>query len=1017
MKKSCERDGRRMKKLFQAFLFVGAIWFCMPGAMAQTRQVTGTVSDANGPVIGATVMVEGTTTGTNTDGQGRYRINMPQAGGTLTFSFMGYTTQQVRVTNQTAVDVVLQEAATDLDDVVVIGYGTARKRDLTGSVVSMKADDIVIAPTTNVMEALQGKISGMDIVRSSGQLGSEMNVLLRGNRSIYGSNTPLFIIDGIPGSYDSVNPSDIESVDVLKDASSTAIYGSAGANGVVIITTKRGKEGKVTVNFDAYYGFSGKPEYKHGMTGQEWVDYRREAYKYQNGQYPSDMGAILTDPDKLALYNAGKWIDWVDEAAGRTATTQRYNLSVTGGNAKTRLYASMSYEKEEGLLRNEDRNRYSLRTNIDQEIFEWASIGVTSNLVYGLQNRGMSNTFTNSISRFPLGDPYNEDGSIKYEYAPKHYTPLGDFIYNQYVNETRSTAINANAYLELRPLKGLTFRTTVNGILSNSRAGRYWGKQANASLPTYASTPHASINNRYGYGYTWENILSYNTTIAEDHNISATLVTSWNKSQDEANLNEGSGQQLDSWSFYRLMSATDQHIESSYSQTQKMSYAGRVNYSYKGKYLFSASIRRDGVSWLSEGHKWDNFPAVSAAWRISDEAFMKSSSDWLSNLKLRVGYGVTGNSGGVGAYSTLTTSYAYSSAGISIDGQIVPFNQYTGTYGNPGLGWEKSYNLNIGVDLGLFDQRIDLAVDWFTTKTKDLLFSRRMPVTSGVTGWGAPLSSWENIAETSNKGIEFTLNTRNFVKRDFTWNTTLTFTYSKEKIESLPAGDLPAESLFIGEPIKSRYGYKYAGIWGTDASQADLDLYGVKPGWVKIETTDQNGDGGRHQYNTNDRQILGHSNPDYIIGLNNTFTYKNFDLTVFAMARYGQTINSDLLGWYNSRIGDDNNQLSGTNYWTENNQGAHYPVPGYATEQSTYLGAVTIFDGSFIKVKNITLGYTLPKNISRIAKMERLRIYATAYNPFIYTKEKELKGTDPETGGSDSFPLYRQFVFGINITF
>lgn len=992
---------------------------------AKVSRVSGIIYDENAEaMIGVSVKIKGKPVGTISDTKGKFTLDIPDGATVIEVSYIGYKTQSVSITGENLV-IRMEPDTKTLDDVVVIGYGTVKKKDLTGAVVSMKNEDITIAPTSNVMEALQGKISGMDIIKTSGQVGKDVDILLRGSRSIYGSNTPLFIIDGIAGSYNQINPSDVESVDVLKDASSTAIYGSAGANGVVMITTKRGKEGKTTVNFDSYYGFSGTPNYFHGMTGDEWTNYQREAYKYLNGQYPADMSAVLTDANKLAAYNAGKWIDWVDEAAGNTATNQKYSLSITGGSAKSKVFSSISYERQEGLLSNEKMDRYAMRLNIDQEIFSWAKAGFTSNLNYSITDNGVKNTFTKAISAFPLGDAYDENGDINYEYATNEYTPLGDFIKNQFVDNTRATYVNANAFLEITPLKGLSLKTVISGSLDNSRRGQYWGAKATANRPTYAGSPHAEITNSYGNGYTWENILSYNKTFLKDHTVSGTFVTSWSKNQDESNKAAGSGQNLDSWTYYRLLAATSARVESDFGQTQKSSYAARINYSYKGKYLLTVSNRWDGVSWLSVGRKWDSFPAAALAWRISDESFMESTQDWLNNLKLRVGYGVTGNSGGVGSYSTTTTPYAYSSSGVTIDGKIVPFTQYTGTYGNTSLGWEKSKNMNYGLDMSFFDSRLSATVELFNTRTEGLLFKRTMPITSGVTGWGAPLTSWENIAETSNKGLEVTINSYNIKTKDFSWNTTLSVTWGKEKIESLPSGDLISESLFVGSPIKSLYGYKYSGIWGSDTPAETLTAYGVKAGWVKIQTVPktttgvdgvETSDNGVHKYSESDRQILGHTNPDYIVGLNNAFTYKQFDFSAFVMARYGQTIASDLIGWYTAKTGSSSNQIAGVDYWTSTNQNAYYPVPGSGSEQAV-MAALKYRDGSFIKVKNITLGYTLPQKISGIAKMQKCRIYATAYNPFLYVKDEQLRGTDPESNGSDSFPLYKQYVFGLNITF
>ena len=987
-------------------------------SVMQGKTIKGQILDETGEsMIGVSVLVKGTTIGTVTDFDGNYTLEVPSGKNILEISYIGYKTKEITIGNNSLINIKMEPDTQALDEVVVIGYGTVKKRDLTGAVASMKNEDVTVAPTSNVMEALQGKIAGMDIVKSSGQVGEDVSILLRGSRSIYGSNEPLFIIDGIPGSYSQVNPSDIESVDVLKDASSTAIYGSAGANGVVIITTKRGKEGKATVNFDAYYGFSGSPNYKHGMVGDEWVNYQREAYKYKNGDYPSDMSALFGNQDYTDAYNAGKWIDWIDEASGNTATTQKYSLSVSGGSEKTKIFASTSYNREEGLLSNDNLNKYSLRLNIDQEIFSWAKMGFTSNLTYQDRNQGVKNTFTKGLSSFPLGDAYDQNGKINHEYITGQYSPLGDFIEDQYVNNTRSTYLNVSGYLELSPIKDFTFTSRINGTLSDSRQGQYWGDQCNANRPSYAGSPHAAITNKNAWNYTWENILSYNTTIAKDHNIGGSVITSWNKNQNDSSLAAASGQMVDRWSFWRLASCASQHVESDFAQTQKMSFAVRFNYSYKGKYLFTFSNRWDGVSQFSAGHKWDSFPAGAIAWRISDEPFMNVAKNWLNNLKLRVGYGITGNSGGVDAYGTTTQAYVYTGNGLTLNGQNSSFTQYTGTYGSKDLGWEKSYNWNVGLDYGILNNRVDGSIEWFKTTTKGLLFKRTLPITSGLTGWGSPLSIWQNIAETSNQGVEVTINSHNIKTKDFSWNTTLSVTWSKEKIEKLPDGDLISENLFVGHSIKSIYGYKYTGIWGTNTPQDILDAYGVKPGFIQIETLEKDGDGGVHKYSTNDRQVLGHTNPDWIVGLNNTFTYKNFDLSVFAMARYGQTINSDLLGYYTAEQSVTTNQLAGADYWTENNQGAYYPAPGTGSEQSTVISALRVRDGSFIKVKNITLGYTFPVNISRKALMEKCRIYATAYNPFIYVKDKQLKGTDPETNGSDAFPTFRQFVFGVNLTF
>lgn len=654
-------------------------------------------------------------------------------------------------------------------------------------------------------------------------------------------------------------------------------------------------------------------------------------------------------------------------------------------------------------------------------INKYANIGFTSNLTYSDRGRDVKNTFTKSMTSFPLGDPYNEEGKLNHEYINGQYSPLGNYIENQYDNNTKSIYINSIGYLEINPIKGLKLRTQISTTLANSRTGSYIGKEANANQPSYASSPWAQKDNSNTWAYTWENILSYNADI-KDHSFGAQFITSYNKNTNEV-TNAGSGEFLiDSWQYHRLASGVNNYTYSDYSRSQKMSYAFRVNYNYKGRYLLTFSNRWDGVSWFSEGHKWDSFPAGAVAWRISEESFMENTRGWLDNAKLRVSYGVTGNAGGTGAYVTQSQAYYYTNWGVTVNGQNSAFTQYTGTYAGGDLGWEKSYNWNIGLDFGVINNRIDGSIEWFKTDTKGLLFKRTVPITSGISGWGSPLSSWQNLAKTTNHGLEFTINSRNIVSKDFNWTTTLTATWSKEKIKSLPDGDLIAESLFEGYPIKSIYSWKYAGIWGTNDDAELMKTLNVEPGFIKIETVEKfdedgnNGDGGIHPYSNDDRQILGHENPNWILGLNNQFTYRDFDLNVYMMGRFGQTIQSNLLGYYNASNSILTNQLAGVDYWTEDNQDAYYPRPGSGSRQSTVLPSLRIADGSFVKIKNITLGYTLPRKLTQKAMIERLRVYFTAYNPWIIVNDRRLKGTDPETGGSDAFPTYKQFVFGLNLT-
>lgn len=599
---------------------------------AQTKTVKGTVLDENGePLIGVSIVVKGTGTGTITDFDGKFSIDLPGGSKELLVSYIGYKDQTITVTGSSPLSVKMIPDTQALDEVVVIGYGTVKKRDLTGAVTSVKSGDITVSPVNNPMEALQGKVAGLDIMKSSGKAGSDVDIQLRGTRSIYGSNSPLFIIDGIQGSYNQVNPADIESIEVLKDASSTAIYGSAGANGVVIITTKQGKTGKATVNFDAYVGVSGFAKFPHGMTGDEYVNLKREAWRTKNNEeYPEFMSTIFDKQGVLDAYDAGKWIDWVDEVMGKNGVQQNYNLSITGGTEKTKIFASLNYNNEEGLIKNDNRKRYSMRLNLDQSIFSWAKVGFNTNLTYTDGNTRNQSVFVNALTFLPLGDVYDAGGNINYEYCKDggKVNPMADEAKDQYVNNTRSTYFTGNAYLELTPLKGLTFKSVLGTTLSNSRNGVFFGKKSIANITSGYQAPLAEIYNSASYAYRWENVLTYNFTLAKDHSFGVTGITSYSKNQDEANESHAQGQELAAQSFHNLSAGTEKvQVASSFSQTQSMSYAFRLNYSYKGKYLFTFSNRWDGVSHLAAGHKWDAFPAAAIGWRISDETFMEKTQN------------------------------------------------------------------------------------------------------------------------------------------------------------------------------------------------------------------------------------------------------------------------------------------------------------------------------------------------------------------------------------------------------
>ncbi len=989
--------------------------FAFVANSVSAQSISGTVKDSNGePIIGASILEKGTSNGTVTDLDGNFTLKISNKKN-IVVSYVGMESQEVNPIGKSNVNVVLKNKGYDLDDVVVIGYGTIKKRDLTGAVSSVKAEDIVRTPTTNIMEAIQGQVAGFDITRSSGEVGAKMNLVLRGNRSIYGNNAPLFIIDGMEGSYDELNPNDIESIEVLKDASSTAIYGAAGANGVILVTTKNAKKDKFEINLNAYVGFNKVTSFPEVRMGEDYINFRREAMRTSGNWTSPEDDATLFPAHYQTLIDNGNWVDWFKEGS-QTGVMQEYNLSTSYANDKINAFASMNYTDTQGTLKGDELKRYSLRTRLDFTPNKIVKYGLNLYAMYGNNDKRNSRIWNRMMCTPPVGIPYNEDGSINYypiEGDGTIPTPLTDMGQGQYVNNVKTISIAPQGYLELTPLKGFSYKTVLGGYFRNRKQGIYQGIHSWNGLQDGQST--AETPNTFTYNYKWQNILSYNLDIKEDHHLTFTGVTEWSKGRTEGSNAIGHGFDTDDYAYHNLAAGTGTpSVESSYTQTQMMSYIIRAMYSYKSRYLLTLSNRWDGSSKLSEGHKWDSFPAVAAAWRISDEPFMESTRKWLDNLKLRVSYGVTGNDG-LGAYGTL----AYSQAGmLGFQETGLPYSTYSTSIANLGLGWEKSYSWDIGLDAAILNNRVDFAIDWYRTDTKDLLYQRALPAATGGTMNGVDFSTfsiWQNIGKTRNTGLEVAINSRNILTKDFTWTTSLSFSTNKEEVVATTStSPLQFNDYYLieGEPVYTYYMYKYLGIWKESEAEAAAK-YNQKPGTIHI--LDVNDDG---VYNGDDYQIIGNGSPKWMGSLSNFFTYKWFDLSFQLIARWDYTLQYGITGWY--RNDGINPTPKVCDYYTPENQNARYPRPDSGASQDTYQGSSSInyFDGSYIKLKNLTFGYTLPKNILRTLNIEKARLYFTASNPFIWTKNEYLKNYDPEKGGNDDdAPLSKQFVFGVNLTF
>lgn len=1073
-----------MNQIKKVLMALALLFTC---TIASAQGVSGTVKDASGePLIGVSVSQNGKAMAV-TDMDGHFTVPNAKKGSVLSISYIGYKSVDVKVGSSSTLDITLQEDNANLDEVVVIGYGTVRKRDALGAISSVKSEEIKQAPVMNAMEGLQGKIAGMDVTRTSGAAGTSPTILLRGTRSLDGSNSPLYVIDGISGgSIDNINPNDIESIEVLKDASSTAIYGSAGANGVIIVTTKQGRPGKVQVDFNAYLGINTMPAYPETYQGEDWINYMADGYKEYYGQsiwdeYPDREEALNRLFDDYGLkdaavqcYKEGKLINWKDEIL-KTGVQQNYNISVRGGNEKMNSYMSMGYQNEKGMYRKDNYQAITFRAGSTYNINSIVSVGFQSQLAYKDRDRRNSR-LSKTLTVAPVGEVYNEDGTLK-EYPTGDNTDyvniMADDIAYAYLNNTKSTSLRISPFVEIRPLKGLSFKSLASFSLSNSRNGTWNGLNTYYKLTgsdANAGKREASQTHNNGWGVQWQNIVNYNIKIKDIHDITLTGIMEWNANKSESMYGYNNQFDYDFYTYYNLSAGLQPSLSSSFSKTQKLSYAGRINYNLLGRYLFTATMRWDGASQLY--HKWDSFPSVAVGWRISDEPWMESTKSWLDNLKLRVGWGITGNSN-INAYSSLTL-VEDSQNNLNLGGGKVHNYILTQAVANYDLGWEKSYNWNVGIDFSFLNNRIDGSLEFYSTDSKGVLYKRPLPSVYGVYNAKNNYTMMSNIAKTLNKGIELTLNTRNIVKKDFQWTSTFTFARNVEKLKNINLGnnttvdELIALGLFMNHPVQTYYGYKKEGIWQTD--QADQAIcFGLYPGQVHlaangltwdpdytyegydydrrssartprtrhgayysvdadgnktyyrqgtlVTTTDENGKTtttieGENFYSVgpNDKQILGHKVPDFTIGFTNNFQYKGFDLSIQAVMRWGFMTNGDLLGYVSAL-----NQPKDFDYWTSSNPTNAFPlaklgVSNYAKEALQYV------DGSFVKIKNITLGYSFPRNILNKLGMSQLRVYGTIQNPFIFCKDDMMKGLDPENTSSE-FPLYKTIVFGVNVSF
>ncbi len=972
-------------------------------------KVTGTLTDAETgtALIGATVQVKGTTTGTSTDLDGTYSIEAPDGNAILVFSYIGYVNQEVVIGNQSTINVSLVPDVQALNEVVVVGYGAVKKMDLTGAVDQLQSKDIIRANPVQAARAIQGQVAGATVTKSSNKPGAPYNISIRGENTINNSTQPLVVIDGLMGGdINSINPNDIQSMDVLKDASSTAIYGARGANGVIIITTKKGFSGKPKVSYDSYVGMKVPAHLPRLMNTAEF-------YKatFTDRVLEGSVGATFTAAETAAI-QGNKTTDWVDLITDPALQTS-HNLSVAGGNDKTTFRFSGGFLNENGNVLYTGFKRYNVNAGLESKLGERFKVGFTSYITYSDQNVGSQESLRNAYRARPTGTVYFNDLANPSENGDLNVNGLAVWmgINDKQVNnplldidpkisklQTTTAIAMANAYAEVMLLKGLTFRSSISASYTGSRIGDFRGQWSKSQI---GAKPRAQADNTTQGNYTIDNILNYNVESGK-HKLNFTGLQSAFYQRNEAYSIFVRDLPYDSDWYALNTAATIGSIGSSLTERSILSYMGRVNYTFNEKYLVTLTGRSDGASQLAVGNKWAFFPSVAVGWRLADESFIKNLN-LFSNLKLRASYGQVGNAG-VNPYSTQANLI---NTGYDFDG--------TAAYGfapqnlaNKNLRWERSKELNLGIDFGFFKNRISGTLELYNRKTEDLILNQKLPTVSGFTQVIA------NVGAIENKGIELTLNTANVVSTDFTWSTSFAFTKNKNKLLELYGdGQLSdkGNNLFVGYPIRANFDYKFDGIWQT-SEKDQAALYKQVPGSVKV--VDQNGDGIISSTNNiDDRAYLGTQLPNWILGITNRFKYKNLDFSFFTYYRNGTQYRNNTLAGTFGDLGTRYNKLAGLDYWRiDNPSNTYFGV----VAANPYRNAIFYQDASFLRISDITLGYTLsPKALSAL-KLGSARIYGQISNPFVFTK---FTGFDPEFNSSiyqDDVPSMI-YTFGINVSF
>lgn len=999
-------------------------------AGAQSVKVTGIVTDALGPIPGVNIKEEGTTNGTVTDVNGKYSIHVPSKS-TLVFSCIGYAEQKIQVGTKTVLNVNLTEESKMLDELIVVGYGVQRKSDVATSVASIKADEMKTSPVGNVADMLRGRAAGVNVTATSGRPGSTPSITIRGSRSISADNSPLYIIDGSPSSateFSTLSADDIESVEILKDAASQAIYGARASDGVILVTTKRGKAGKVEVSYNGYLGIQSLWRNFDFYSPEEYMQLRREAKAHDKGLIDArDMSVAeaLEDNIMQQAWASGQFIDWEKEMF-KNAIYHNHDVSVRGGTEKIKLAGGVNFYNQNGMvITGSGYQKFSLRFNIDFEIAKWLSLGVNSSYAMTKQDYEDGN-FNEFITRTPLAQIYDESGEYsKYINSEGHYNPL--YRAEHYGRQVSRDNYRLNIFMDVKPFKGFNYRLNTSIYNQTSEDGEY----KDSKYPGGGAT--ASLDESRNQNWLIENILTYKVPIKnKKHQLTLTAVQSI-----DHNGSKSIGYSVDNlpvdkdWNFISQGEFIGKPRRE-YNENNLVSVMARAQYSLLDRYLFNAAVRRDGSSRFGKENKWGTFPSVALAWRINQEHFLRNVT-WIDNLKLRVSYGIVGNQNGIGNYTTLglanNEGYEF---GDYFQMGYLPGNELS----NPNLKWEQSATTNIGLDFSVFNGRLNGTLEYYNTNTKDLLVKRALNASLGYT------NMLDNLGKTKSSGIDLSLTGDVIRLKEFTWTLGTNFSKYKNEIvridDTLDENGNPASQVgqgwIIGQPINIYYDYLVDGIFQYDdfditrdgtgkiiytqknvydssndgIADSPIDYGGaVEPGMVKVRDT--NGDG---KITADDRKPI-QKDPDFTLSLSSTWRWKGIDLYMDWYGVSGRNMRNSYLYDANSG-GSLSGKLNGVkvDYWTPFNPSNQFPRPSYSAS-APYQSALAIQDASYIRLRTLQLGYTFPAKLLRNTPLSKLRVYATATNLLTFT---ELKSYGPELSPG-SYPEPRQYVFGVNVSF